>query len=433
MLLSTLIERKRDGGTLEPDELEALLDAYMSGDLADYQMSAFLMAVFFRGLTRTELAGLTRAIIESGTRLELGEVGGPAVDKHSTGGVGDKVSLVLAPLLAEAGLRVPMVSGRGLGHTGGTLDKLESIPGFDVHLDLARFRSVLDDVGCAMIGQGPEIAPLDGRLYALRDVTGTVPAISLIASSIVSKKVAEGISSLVLDVKFGDGAVLTDPTDARVLARLMVDLAGAEGLRASALLTAMDAPLGLTVGNALEVREAIECLAGGGPDDLRELTLELSAELLPPELTRADLAGLLDDGTALARFGRLIECQGGDPAVLDDPDLLPQAPVRRTLVASESGVVHAVAARTVGLAAVELGAGRRRADDDVDPAVGFELHVVPGGTVEVGQPTVTIHARTEDGAERAAARFASALAIGPADTAPAPAPLVRERVEPRPR
>jgi len=432
VLLSTLIERKRDGGALEPEELDALLDAYMSGDLTDYQMSAFLMAVFFRGLTRTELTGLTRAIVESGTRLELGEAGGPAVDKHSTGGVGDKVSLVLAPLLAEAGLRVPMVSGRGLGHTGGTLDKLESIPGFDVHLDLIRFRAVLDDVGCAMTGQGPEIAPLDGRLYAIRDVSGTVPSIPLIASSIVSKKVAEGISALVLDVKFGDGAVLPNPTDARALARLMVDLAGAEGLRATALLTSMDAPLGRTVGNALEVREAIECLAGRGPDDLRELSLDLSAELLPPDVTRADLAGLLDDGTALTRFGRLIERQGGDPGVLEDPDLLPQAPVRRTVVAGESGLVHAVAARAVGLAAVELGAGRRRVDDDVDPAVGFELHVVPGERVEAGQRTVTIHARTEQGADLAAARLAEAIVIGPSDTAPAPVPLVLDRIEPRP-
>jgi pyrimidine-nucleoside phosphorylase len=323
-----------------------------------------------------------------------------------------------------------MISGRGLGHTGGTLDKLESIPGFDVNLDIDRFRSIVNEIGCAMTGQTPEIAPLDGRLYALRDVTGTVPAIPLIASSIVSKKVAEGISYLVLDVKFGDGAFMSDPEDARALARVMVGLAGAEGLRATALLTAMEAPLGRTVGNALEVREAIDCLAGGGPTDLRELSLDLSAVLLPPGVTRADLAVLLDNGTALTRFGRMIERQGGDPAVLDDPNVLPAAPVRRTLVANESGVVHAVQARAVGLAAVELGAGRRRVDDRVDPAVGFELHVAPGETVEAGHRMVTIHARTEQDAEVAGVRLDAAIVVGPAETAPAPPPLVLDRVEP---
>lgn len=429
MLLTTLIERKRDGHPLDPGELRALLDGYMAGDLADYQMSAFLMAVFFRGLTPAELTELTRAIIESGTRLEFGDSGGPVVDKHSTGGVGDKVSLVLAPLLAEAGLRVPMMSGRGLGHTGGTLDKLESIPGFEVRVDLDRFRSILDDVGCAMIGQTPEIAPLDGRLYALRDVTGTVPAIPLIASSIVSKKVAEGVSSLVLDVKYGDGAFMTDPDDARDLARVMVDLAAGEGLRATALLTAMEAPLGRTVGNALEVRESIECLAGGGPADLRELTLDLSVPLLPSGVTRSDLAGLLDNGAALSRFGRLIERQGGDPRVIEDPTLLPSAPVQRTVETREAGVVHAIAARAVGLASVELGAGRRRVVDEVDPAVGFDLHVKPGDSVEPGQPLVTIHAREDAGADRAEARLESAIRIGTAGSAPDLPPLVLERVE----
>ena len=280
MLFSTLIERKRDGHALEPGELRALLDGYLSGHLAEYQMSAFLMAVYFRGLDPLELAELTRAIIESGTRLDFSDGERPAVDKHSTGGVGDKVSLILAPLLAEAGLRVPMMSGRGLGHTGGTLDKLESIPGFDTRIGLDRFGEILADVGCAMIGQTPDIAPLDGRLYALRDVTGTVPAIPLIASSIISKKVAEGVSALVLDVKFGGGAFMTEPDDARELARVMVRLAAAEGLTATALLTAMAAPLGRTVGNALEVAESIACLAGGGPPDLREVTIELLAELM---------------------------------------------------------------------------------------------------------------------------------------------------------
>ena len=431
MLLTTLIERKRDGHRLAPEELRALLDGYMSGELADYQMAAFLMAVFFRGLDAEELSELTRAIIDSGTRLDLDEPGRPAVDKHSTGGVGDKVSLVLAPLLAEVGARVPMMSGRGLGHTGGTLDKLESIPGFEVDLDLDRFREILDDVGCAMIGQTAEIAPLDGRLYALRDVTGTVPAIPLIASSIISKKVAEGISSLVLDVKFGDGAFLPDLEDARTLARTMVELAATEGVRATALLTAMEAPLGKTVGNALETREAIECLAGDGPADLRELTLALSEEVLPAGRTRSDLEEALDSGRALARFARLVERQGGDPRVAEEPDRLPAAPVRRVLEAppgTDGEVVHAIAARAVGLAAVELGAGRRRVEDEIDPAVGFELHVVPGDAVSGGMPLVTIHARTEAEAEIAARRLSDALAIGGPDEAPPRRPLILERI-----
>ena len=262
MLLTPLIERKRDGGRLAPEELEALLRAYAEGEFAEYQMSAFLMAAFIRGLDPGEMEVLTRTIIASGTRLDFGDGGAPAVDKHSTGGVGDKVSLVLAPLLAEAGLRVPMMSGRGLGHTGGTLDKLEAIPGFEVNVGLDRFRAILDEVGCAMIGQTEEIAPLDGRLYALRDVTGTVASPPLIAASIVSKKVAEGIGALVLDVKCGRGAFMTDEGQARELARMMVGLAAAEGVRATALLTAMDAPLGHAVGNALEVREAIDTLRG---------------------------------------------------------------------------------------------------------------------------------------------------------------------------
>jgi len=429
LLFSTLIERKRDGAPLEPGELRVFLDAYMAGELADYQMSAFLMAVFFRGLSDGELSELTRTIIDSGTRLDLGEEGPPAVDKHSTGGVGDKVSLILAPLLAEAGLRVPMMSGRGLGHTGGTLDKLESIPGFQVRVDLDRFRSILDDVGCAMIGQTPEIAPLDGRLYALRDVTGTVPAIPLIASSIVSKKVAEGISSLVLDVKFGDGAFMPDPEDARELAAVMVGLAAAEGLRATALLTAMEAPLGRKVGNALEVAEAVECLQGGGPSDLRELTLDLSAELMPDDVTRDDLASLLDDGSALARFARLIERQGGDPSVTEDAAALPSAPFLRTLEADHGGVVHSMTARAIGLAAVELGAGRRRIEDEVDPAVGFDLHAKPGDRVEKGQPLATIHARTEEAADRASKRLQEAVMVGPIGAAPPLPPLVLGRVE----
>jgi pyrimidine-nucleoside phosphorylase len=436
MLVAELIERKRDGEELSADELEEFLAGYMGGDVAEYQMAAFLMAVFFRSLTPAELTVLTRAIIDSGARLDFGDGGPPAVDKHSTGGVGDKVSLILAPLVAEAGLRVPMMSGRGLGHTGGTLDKLESIPGFRTRIGLEEFRDVLADVGCAMIGQTPEITPLDGKLYALRDVTGTVQSIPLIASSIVSKKVAEGISALVLDVKCGHGAFMQSEADARELARVMVDLAAAEGVRATALLTGMDEPLGRTVGNALEVREAIACLANGGPDDLREVTLALAAELLVNGGVADDIAAarsvleeILATGRATDRFTRLLERQGGDPRVVEDPSRLPSTPTQVVHEAARAGWVERADARQIGLAALELGAGRRRVDDSVDPAVGLEVEVRVGARVEVGDPLVTIHARDEAGALHARTRLDEAIVIG--DEAPddgAPGPLILERI-----
>ena len=419
MFVSELIERKRDGSELSPEELDGLLADYLAGEVADYQMSAFLMAVFFRGLTDRELSGLTRAIIQSGMRLDFRDGGPPAVDKHSTGGVGDKVSLVLAPLLAEAGLRVPMISGRGLGHTGGTLDKLESIPGFRTRLDLDEFRAVLAEVGCAMIGQTEQIAPLDGRLYALRDVTGTVPSIPLIASSIVSKKVAEGIEGLVLDVKCGSGAFMREEEPALALARALVRLAAEQGLPATALVTGMDAPLGRTVGHALEVREAIECLAGGGPEDLAEVTLALGAELLVAvgEVgDRAEAAARLDalrDGRAAERFARLIERQGGDPRVVEDPDRLPAAPIREAVEATEAGTVAGIETREIGLTVAELGGGRRRVEDEIDPAVGLEMRIRPGDTVAVGEPLALLHARTAEDAARAASRIRAAVRIEP--------------------
>jgi len=435
VLLTALIERKRDGAALEPSELGELLQAYLAGELADYQMSAFLMAVYFQGLSALELSTLTRAIVDSGTRLRFDDDGPPLVDKHSTGGVGDKVSLVLAPLLAAIGLRVPMMSGRGLGHTGGTLDKLEAIPGFDVRIGLDRFRDILARIGCAMIGQSAEIAPLDGRLYALRDVTGTVPSIPLIASSIVSKKVAEGISALVLDVKFGSGAFMRDPEDARRLARTMVELAAAEGLSSSALLTAMEWPLGRTVGNALEVRESLECLRGEGPSDVREVTLELGAELLVSageapsrEAALQRLEAALDGGGALERFRRLIELQGGNADVVDDPELLPRAPVRRVLEAGADGYVRRMDARAIGRAAVELGAGRRRVEDDVDPSVGFVLHAKPGDEVPAGAPLVTIHASSGDRAQAAEERLRAAIGVG--EGPPDGTSLILERIRP---
>lgn len=428
-----LIERKRDGGRLGPGALRDFLEAYLRDEVADYQMSALLMAIFFRGLEPDELTEMTRAIIESGQRLQFGGDGPPAVDKHSTGGVGDKVSLVLAPLLAEAGLRVPMMSGRGLGHTGGTLDKLEAIPGFRTRLNLEEFRHVVEEIGCAMIGQTPEIAPLDGRLYALRDVTGTVQSLPLIAASIVSKKVAEGIGSLVLDVKVGRGAFMAEEGAARELAETMVELAAAFGLRASALLTGMDEPLGVAVGNALEVREAVDCLRGGGPADLRDVTLELCVAAVrdagvatDADVARSMLEKRLDDGSALDRFARLVERQGGDPRIVESTGRLPAAPVVQEFEAVRDGWVAVVDAREIGLAAVELGAGRRALGEDIDPAVGFEVTAAVGDRVERGQPLTRIHARSEDDAARAIARLETAVRLS--DAQPHGPPLLRGRI-----
>jgi len=434
MLAQELIARKRDGAELTNEELREFLVEYGSGKVPDYQMSAFLMAVLLNGMSAAELRTLTGSIIDSGARLDFrGDGGPPAVDKHSTGGVGDKVSLVLAPLLAEYGLRVPMMSGRGLGHTGGTVDKLESIPGFRTVLDVEEFQGVLADVGCAMIRQTPAIAPLDGRLYALRDVTATVPSIPLISASIVSKKVAEGIEALVLDVKYGSGAFMRDPDRAVLLAETMVKLAESEGVRATALLTAMEQPLGRTVGNALEVREAVACLRGEGPADLREVTLALAAESVTAAVPGAqadevcaELEAVLDDGRALARFARLVARQGGDPGIIARPEVLPQAPLRVTWEAPTDGFVTRADAYIIGVAAVELGAGRRRIEDDVDPAVGFELCARRGESVQRGQPVAVIHARSEDAAETATRRLRTAYGFGEAP--PAEVPLVWRRV-----
>jgi pyrimidine-nucleoside phosphorylase len=418
LLVSELIQRKRDGGVLAASDLQAFFQSYMQDRVADYQMSAFLMAVFFRGLDPSELATLTRTIIESGRQLDFSGDGPPAVDKHSTGGVGDKVSLILAPLVAEAGLRVPMISGRGLGHTGGTLDKYESIPGFRTALELNEFEAIVADVGCAVIGQTPEITPLDGRLYALRDVTGTVKSVPLIASRIISKKVAEGVEALVLDVKCGRGAFMQDEAEALELGRVLVDLAASEGVRATGLVTDMETPLGRTIGNALEAKEAIECLLGGGPTDLREVTLALSAELLVSagvSSTRDEattrLERLLADGSAAERFIRQVERQGGDPRVVADPDRLPVAPVQREYRARQAGTITRLDARELGLAAVELGAGRTRVEDEVDPRVGFVLEVCLSDPVEQGDLIAMIHAADEASAGLAADRLARAISI----------------------
>lgn len=434
MLSQELIARKRDGAELTNEELRDFLVEYGSGEVPDYQMSAFLMAVLLNGMSTAELRTLTRSIIDSGRSLDFRKDGGPpAVDKHSTGGVGDKVSLILAPLLGEYGLRVPMMSGRGLGHTGGTVDKLESIPGFRTDLDLDEFQAVLADVGCAMIRQTPAIAPLDGRLYALRDVTATVPSIPLISASIISKKVAEGIEALVLDVKYGSGAFMRDPAQAVLLAETLVELAESEGLRATALLTAMEQPLGQTIGNALEVREAVDCLRGEGPADLREVTLALAVECVTATVAGAtaaevtsELEAMLDDGRALARFARLVERQGGDPDVTVRTGILPEAPHRVTWESPRDGFVTRADAYEIGVAAVELGAGRRRIEDDVDPAVGIELFARRGEPVIRGQPVAEIHARSADAAESMIRRLRGAFEFGEAP--PEDVPLVWRRV-----
>ncbi|WP_437309743.1 thymidine phosphorylase [Sorangium sp. So ce388] len=433
--LVELVARKRDGGRLSDDEIARLIRAHGDGELADYQMSALLMAVFFRGMDDAETVALTRAMLHSGDVLDLSSVPGRKVDKHSTGGVGDKVSICLAPLVAACGVPVPMVSGRGLGHTGGTLDKLEAIPGFDVALDTAAFARIVREVGTCMIGQTARIAPADKRIYALRDVTATVESIPLIVASILSKKLAEGIDALVLDVKVGRGAFMKTLDDARALGTALVRVGTAAGKRVSALLTDMSAPLGRTVGNAIETREAIEVLHGRGPGDLVACTLALAEEMLiaggaaaSAAEARVKLEAAIASGAAAEVLARMIAAQKGDPAVVQDPGRLPSAPVVVEVAAQDEGYVVAVDPLEIGLSAVALGAGRTRADQRVDPAVGIELAAVRGDRVGRGAPLARVLARGADDARAAAARVRAAFQLGPA---PAEAPaLVLERIEP---
>jgi pyrimidine-nucleoside phosphorylase len=406
LIPARIIERKRNGEELAPEEIREFFGAFLGDEVQDHQMASFLMAVYFRGLSAQELDALVAVMVESGDVLDLHDLPGAAVDKHSTGGVGDKASLPLAPLAAELGLFVPMLSGRGLGHTGGTLDKLESIPGFRTDLPLTDFRRVLEAVGCAMIGQTAEIAPLDRRVYALRDVTATVSSIPLIAASIMSKKLAEGLTGLVLDVKVGEGAFIPDEHQALELARTMVGIGARHGVHTRALLTAMDRPLGRAVGNALEVAESVECLRGGGPPDLRGLVLALGAEMLlasgaecGAEEARSRVARALDGGGAMERFRRMVEAQGGDARVLDDPARLPQAPAKAVLRADRMGTVVELAPTILGYGLIELGGGRKRLGDSIDPSVGFVLHAGVGDRVSAGEPLATVHAsRTADAA-----------------------------------
>ncbi|PYQ18987.1 MAG: thymidine phosphorylase, partial [Acidobacteria bacterium] len=376
-----VIQKKRNGEELGRDEIAFLIDGYTRGDVPDYQASAFAMAVFFRGMTAAETVALTESMMRTGEILDLSELPGPRVDKHSTGGVGDKTSLVLAPLAAACGAYVPMISGRGLGHTGGTLDKLESIPGFRVGLSLREFRDTLRRCGLGLIGQTPEIAPADRKLYALRDVTATVESLPLIAASIMSKKMAEGIDALVLDVKTGDGAFMKSFEDSKALAEAMVRIGRGMGKKVSALITDMEQPLGRAVGNALEVKESVETLQGRGPKDLESLSLELAAWMLHLaglttglEAARARVRDALASGAGLRKFQEVIALQGGDPAVGDDTARLPRARETVELRAEAEGQVAGIACRSVGHAAMLLGAGRETVDSRIDPAVGVVLH-----------------------------------------------------------
>jgi pyrimidine-nucleoside phosphorylase len=433
MLALRLIERKRDGGRIDAGEWRAHANAYAAGHVPDNQMAAYHMACFIRGLDRTETHALTEAMLRSGEVLELSGLGRPRVDKHSTGGVGDKVSIVLAPLISSLGVAVPMMSGRGLGHTGGTLDKLESIPGFRTDLSLAEARKQLESLNCALIGQTAEIAPADRKMYALRDATGTIEAIPLIAASIMSKKLAEGLTALVLDVKRGSGAFLPELDRGLELARTMIELGADHDTPVVALLTAMDRPLGRACGNALEVEESILALRGEGPPDLMAVTYALGAEMLvlagvvpDHDAARRRMEQAIGTGRAAEHFQKIIEAQGGNPAVVDDPALLPQAAEVELYAAPRRGFVSRVEPRAVGRGITALGGGRTMMEDHLDLSVGFMITARPGDWVEQGEPLASIFARDRAGVESGRAALRSAITI--ADEADPPLPLVSHRV-----
>ncbi len=416
-----IIRKKRDGAALSAEEIDAFVEGASAGRWPEYQSAALLMAIWLRGMNPVETAHLTRAMVASGQKLDLSDIPGPKVDKHSTGGVGDTTSLVLAPLAAACGVVVPMISGRGLGHTGGTLDKLESIPGFRTRLSLDEFRQALRDVGCALIGQTAEIAPADKVLYALRDVTATVESIPLITASIMSKKIAEGIEALVLDVKAGQGAFMKNRLDARALAESLIAVGWASDVRTEALITSMDVPLGSAVGNALEVRECIEILRGDKAGELQDLAVALAARMLVLGARAESVADgirsvhdALQSGRGLRKFQEIIVRQGGDPSVVDDPKWLPCAPKQMLLRAERSGYVAAVNAEKIGRATMLLGAGRNRVEDVIDPAVGAVLAVKPGEQVRAGDALIEIHYRNDEGLAAALELFRDAWTIGDA-------------------
>jgi pyrimidine-nucleoside phosphorylase len=427
MIVPRLIERKRDGGRLEPAEIRELVLAYAEGRVPDYQMAAFLMAVYFRGFDRTEMTALMEAMLASGKRLDLSRLPMPRVDKHSTGGVGDKTSLILAPLIASLGVAVPMMSGRGLGHTGGTLDKLESIPGFSAALTLTQAEQQIARIGCAMLSQTDEIVPADRKMYALRDATATVEVIPLIAASIMSKKISEDLTGLVLDIKRGSGSFLPKLEDEIELAKAMIDLGAAHGCPVVALLTAMDRPLGHACGNALEVAEAIEVLKGAGPGDLIEVTMALGAAMLvlagaasSQEAARAMMVDAINSGRALIKLEEIIAAQGGDSGVVRDPGRLPRAAYTETFVAKRGGVIQSVDPRAIGYGVIALGGGRRNMEDRIDPSVGFVITAKPGLHVAKDQSLATIHARSKEDLTLGRSILEGAIVIGDSPVTPLP-------------
>ena len=435
MRIVDLIRRKRDGHELTREELQFIVRGYTRGDVPDYQMSAWLMAVLLKGMSGAEIATLTEAMLHSGVTLDWSDLPGKKVDKHSTGGVGDKTSLILAPIVAAGGLLVPMISGRGLGHTGGTLDKLESIPGFNVNLAVDKMREVLRKCGMVLVGQTEQIVPADKKMYALRDVTGTVESPALICASIMSKKIAEGIDALVLDVKTGSGAFMKKETDAVHLAELMVDTGVRMGKRIVALITDMDQPLGRYVGNALEVIECIEVLNGGGPADLRDLSLELSAWMFYLGDTSRSVAEgiklsqqMIANGAAFEKFCELTALQGGNADALRDTKKLPQARNRREVRSLSAGYVQSVNCEQVGVASLVLGGGREKKEDSVDPAVGIVLRKKVGDAIGRDEPICTLHYNSDARLAEAESLICAAYRIGNEKTA-APARLIRRVIE----
>ncbi len=431
MLPVSLIKKKRDGGALDDAELRWFVAGVTDGSIADYQIAAFLMATFFTGMTDRELATWADAMTRSGDVIDLSRIARPKVDKHSTGGVGDKISIPLAPAVAACGVAVPMVSGRGLGHTGGTLDKLESIPGFRVDLSVERFTELVDTLGVCLIGQTARIAPADKKLYALRDVTGTVESLPLIASSIMSKKLAEGIDALVIDCKVGRGAFMKTIENARKLCALMKTIGTSWGKRVTCVLTDMDAPIGRTIGNALEIRESIEILRGGGPADTRELTHVLGAEMLvsggvetDPAVARARIEKVLADGSALEVFRKLVEAQGGDPRVCDSPGSVLPKPKHRDELALPPGRITAIDSEALGIAALILGAGRRAKEDVIDPSAGLVVDAYLGEVIAPGAPPqiVLCHSLEDGRVAEARAMIERAFVIEPAETPFTPRP-----------
>jgi pyrimidine-nucleoside phosphorylase len=434
MRIIDVIRKKRDGGELSREELELVVNGYTRGEVPDYQVSAFLMAVYFQSLSDSELADLTELYVQSGAPLDLSDLPAAKVDKHSTGGVGDKTSLVLAPIVAAAGYVVPMISGRGLGHTGGTLDKLESIPGFNTRLSIEQFKEALRTVGCAMIGQTEELVPADRKIYALRDASGTVESIPLISASIMSKKLVEGLDGLLLDVKTGSGAFMKKETEARRLAHTMINIGRRMGKRVLALITDMDQPLGNAIGNALEVMEAVETLKGKGPSDLAELTLDMAARMMllaDPERSlegaREQAQTLLSDGSALNKFRDIIRSQGGDPEITEAYDRLPTASDAHAVKSPRTGYVARIDAEQMGLAAMLLGAGRERLDSPIDPAVGIVVEHKVGEQVQQDEPLCTLYyndsARLNDAIDAVEEAFRISTA------APETRPLIYEIIQ----